>query len=95
MERTKCNSNGRGRPLAGLEFVFSGEKLSLFDLWMAIFCGIAYLTFYLAVLDANDVHFYIILSPRTHAAPLVYTLLALSFVGLYAAWNALIRVISP
>ena len=75
-------------PVAAVEFVASGVALRPFDLWVALAFALLYLSFYLAVLDANHVHLYIILTPRTPACCVTYSLLLGLYVAFYYGWNA-------
>lgn len=72
-------------PLGVLSHRLANRQLSLFDLWTTLVFSAAYMLFYLGVLDARGVHLYIILSPRSHFAPVVYTALLGTHVGLYAS----------
>ena len=56
------------------------------DLYIAVVFSLCYLAFYLAVLDRNGHHFYIILSPRTHFCAGWYTLLIGLYVAVYKYW---------
>ena len=75
-------------PVAAVEFVASEVSLRPFDLWISLVFALVYLCFYLYVLDRNDVHLYIILTPRTAACFLVYSLIIGLFVAAYCGWNA-------
>jgi len=78
-------------PLCATEFLFTGRCLSFFDLWAALAIAYLYVLFYLNVLDANGLHFYIVFTPRTVWCWAPYTIILLSYVGLYHGWN---RVLS-
>jgi hypothetical protein len=52
-------------PLCLIDNALSPRQLVATDLWVGILVALSYIMFYLLVLDANGVHFYIIFSPRT------------------------------
>lgn len=71
-------------PLCLLDHALSPRQLVATDLWIGMVVGMAYILFYLLVLDANGIHFYIIFSPRT---PL-FAVSASFILGLYwAIWS--------
>lgn len=78
-------------PITAFEFVMSAHKLHFFDLYASIFVGIAYMIFYLNVLDANGYHFYIVFTPRTPFSFLVYGGVFASYFGLYYTWSEVLR----
>ena len=79
---------GANLPLAVVDHLISPRQLTHHDLWTGLAIGTAYLTFYLNVLDSNGLHLYIILSPRTVAAALVYAASLASYGGLWKFWSA-------
>ena len=52
-------------PLCAIEFLATRKCLSFFDLWAALAVAMVYVIFYLNVLDAQGLHFYIVFTPRT------------------------------
>lgn len=84
--------HGVNLPIAAMDFLCGGVPLGEFDLWLSAAIGVAYLIFYLLVLDANGVHLYIILSPRTSAVVLVHLLVMGLYVAFYVLWNRMLLV---
>ena len=74
-------------PLIAVDFLGSGSRLVFFDLWTAFVVALLYVVFYLNVLDANGLHFYIILTPRTGYCALVYCSLLAFYYLIYLSWN--------
>ena len=74
-------------PIVVYEFLWSQHKLYMIDLWCGLFVAIAYLLFYLFVLDPAGYHFYIILSPRTVFCIVPYIVILSLYLGLYMFWN--------
>lgn len=70
-------------PFAMMDHATSMRSLTFFDLWMGFVCAIAYFLFYLFFLDANQLHLYIILSPRPHWCVLVYSLIFGLYYGVF------------
>ncbi len=85
------NIHGLNLPLCALEFLWTNRPLVYFDLWMGMTFAIVYLLWYLVLLDANGVHFYIILSPRPHLCFLVYTAVLGIYLGLYYGYAWLLE----
>lgn len=79
-------------PIAGVEFLVSGNFLTFYDLWTALAVAFAYCLFYLNVLDPRGLHFYIIFTPRTAWCFLSYVLVLSSYYGFYLAWNHLLSL---
>ena len=46
-----------------------------------------YAVFYLALLDANKLHLYVVFNPRTKAVVLTYPLLVLLYYAIYKLWK--------
>jgi hypothetical protein len=61
------------------------RPLLLFDLWTTLAFSAMYVLGYLFLLDPRGIHLYIILSPRSHFAPVVYSALLGAQLGLYSA----------
>lgn len=83
--------HGLNLPFALLDFYMQPMVLNTFDVWAGMTYGIAYLTFYLSILDPLGIHFYFILSPRKWWGAVVYLgILAFGFVIRWAtnAWGA-------
>lgn len=78
-------------PIAAIEFYYSASKLVFFDLWIALSIAFAYMIFYLGVLDANGIHLYIILTPRTHLCIISYSLILSIYYTCYTQWNSIIK----
>merc|ERR1712146_371305 len=74
-------------PLVALEHLLSPRLLTLKDLWIGFATSIAYLSFYLAVLDPNGIHLYIILSPRTKWSPVVGGTILGGYTALWRFWS--------
>jgi len=71
-------------PLAMIDHHLTWRPLSLWDLWVGLVVAMMYLTFYLLVLDAKGMHFYIILSPRRAWCCIPgYSAVLLVYVGIY------------
>eukprot|EP00808_Paulinella_micropora_P003062 g82785.t1 len=79
--------HGANLPILGVEFLGTGVPLTNFDLVLGLAFAMIYLVFYLLVLDANSIHLYVILSPRTAACVLVYAGILGIYIGLYTFWN--------
>mmetsp|Transcript_23834 Transcript_23834/g.55457 ORF Transcript_23834/g.55457 Transcript_23834/m.55457 type:complete len:249 (+) Transcript_23834:102-848(+) len=78
-------------PLVATEFLWSSNALTFSDLWAAFLVAFIYISFYLAVLDPRGFHLYIILTPRTHACILVYTLMLGLYCLVYAGAGAALQ----
>lgn len=74
--------------LATADVLLAPRLLNMADLWIGIACGVAYLIFYLLVLDPRGLHFYIILTPRTRFSLVVYLSLLGCYYGVFCMWNA-------
>lgn len=78
--------------LSLLDVYLHPRQLNAFDLWMAFAFGIAYVVFYLLVLDARGLYFYIIMCPRSilfvPSVALVSAIYFSSFIALnlYSTW---------
>lgn len=70
-------------PLALYGHLGSYRPLTFSDLWIGILTAYLYVLFYLLVLDPKGLHFYIILSPRTKACVIVYSLLLALYTGIF------------
>lgn len=57
------------------------------DLWWAAALTLLYGLFYLLVLDRLGIHLYPILSPRSHACVIVYSLILALMYGCWRGWN--------
>jgi len=73
--------HGVNWPFCILDWYFQPIPLNLFDLWVSALYCVAYISFYLGVLDPAGVHLYFILSPRKWWGSLVY----IGIVGLVVA----------
>lgn len=73
--------------LIAVDFIGSGQPLIFFDYWAAYVVTLLYLTFYLTVLDARGLHFYIILTPRTGYCALIYSAILTLYYLLYVSWG--------
>jgi hypothetical protein len=61
------------------------RALTEYDLHIALWIALIYVLFYLVVVEGMlKLHFYIILSPRTHASPLVYLFCLSLYAAIYA-----------
>lgn len=69
------NVHAANVPLGVLSHSVAPRTLTLFDLWTTLAFSAAYVLFYLGVMDPKGLHLYIILSPRSHFAPVVYSAL--------------------
>ena len=74
-------------PIVAVEFVLTGAPLTLFDLWLGYLVALLYILFYLNVLDARGLHFYIILTPRTVFCIVPYIVIVLLYFIIYSQWN--------
>jgi hypothetical protein len=81
------NLHAANLPLCAIEFIASGKCLTFFDLWTSMAIAFVYVLFYLNVLDAQGLHFYIIFTPRTFWCFLPYGLILLIYFGAFQAWN--------
>lgn len=77
-------------PICAMEFLLSGVRLTYFDLYIGFVVALAYMLFYLNVLDPRGVHLYIILTPRTSFCVVNYSLVLLVYVACYYGWNAVL-----
>ena len=71
-------------PLMLVDHLLEPRKFCPTDLWIGLTYGMAYLIFYLLVLDANGAHFYIVFSPRTPLCFIPYTLVLVLH---YSIWR--------
>ena len=53
----------------------------------SLFFGLLYLLFYLCFLDANGVHFYVILNPRTNVSVCSYFGIMVLYLGVFLWWK--------
>ena len=90
MSPTLLIVHGLNFPVAIAEFMLSGVPLLPIDLWFGLLYAVLYLTFYLLVLDANHIFYYVILTPRIHASCLVYSGIAAMYVGIYNLANQML-----
>ena len=90
MSPTLLIVHGLNFPVAIAEFMLSGVPLLPIDLWFGLLYAVVYLTFYLLVLDANHIFYYVILTPRIHASCLVYSGIAAMYVGIYNLANQML-----
>lgn len=74
-------------PLGLLSNRVQPRALVPFDLGCTALFSVCYVALYLFVLDPRGIHLYIILSPRSHFAPLVYCLLLGALVGIHAMFS--------
>ena len=74
-------------PLVGIEYLSSLHHMSYFDLWMGLTVALVYVLFYLNVLDARGLHFYIVFTPRTPLCFISYLALILLYIFLFYVWN--------
>ena len=80
------NIHGLNLPLALLDhfWLSPARRLSIDDLHVGVWLALAYLVFYLGVVESIlNFRFYVILSPRTHLAPLVYTFCLSLYAGIF------------
>lgn len=80
-------------PLCVLDHALGSRSFGFTDLWLGLAVGIAYLLFYLLVLDANGIHFYIILSPRTNLCFISYSAVLGVYFFIWRNWPSLIDFI--
>ncbi len=78
--------------VAGTEFMLTARPLTHFDLWMGCLVALLYCLFYLNVLVARDLHFYIILSPQTALSALSYALILSLYYAVFLMWNGALNV---
>lgn len=78
-------------PIAAVDFIGARQCLTTLDLWVSLAVGMGYLMFYLLALDANGIHLYAILSPRSFASGLVYLGLLGLYLGCFCLWNKVVR----
>jgi len=84
---TLINIHLLNMPLAFLGHRLAPRDLCLFDLWATCALSLLYLLFYLAVMDPNGLHLYIILSPRTNFSIASYSGLLGLMVALFRAFG--------
>lgn len=77
-------------PICAAEFIMSGRPLQFHDLWMSLVVAVAYVLFYLTVLDPAGLQFYIILSPRTALCALPYAIVLSLYIGSLNGWNSVL-----
>lgn len=75
-------------PLIAVEVYISSQKLTFFDLYMGMLVALLYMLFYLNFLDPRGMHFYIILTPRSHWCALSYSLILAIYYGVFRFWSA-------
>jgi len=78
-------------PLAAAEHLLHPRLFTPYDLWIGVTSALAYLGLYLRALDANGLHFYIILSPRTPLFPVSISALMLAYYGTFKGWNEVLK----
>lgn len=74
-------------PIVAVEFISSGMLLSFFDLWVGYVVAFLYILFYLNVLDARGLHFYVIFTPRTWLCVITYPFILAVYYGFFHLWN--------
>ena len=74
-------------PTALLDTHLTWRPLVFWDLWLSFVFAFAYLLLYLFVLDANGMHFYIILSPRPWWCIFMYSMVLGIYFGIYAIFR--------
>lgn len=77
-------------PFCAIEFILTNRCLTFFDLWFALVVAFVYVMFYLNVLDAYGLHFYIIFTPRTGYCFIPYCLILSFYYAIYHSWNAIL-----
>jgi hypothetical protein len=81
------NVHGLNIVMAAIEFLYAKESsLNFFDLWISFVIVLAYMIFYLLVLDARGLHFYIIFTPRTPLCIFTYSAVLLVYYLFYKLW---------
>lgn len=80
-------------PLAALEFIYSAQPLTLFDLWSGYAVAFAYVMFYLNVLDKKGWHFYIVFTPRTVFVLLTYPLVLSLYYANFTHFNEFLKYV--
>lgn len=80
--------HGINLPFAILGHLLTPRPLTLHDYWNACFVGLSYLTFYLSVLDYNELPIYFILSPRSNIGPATYSALLVAYYGIFKVINS-------
>ena len=73
-------------PLCILDHALVPRDLVGVDLWIGLCVALGYVLFYLLVLDANGIHFYIIFSPRTKLCVLSYSSVLLLYFAIWRHW---------
>lgn len=80
-------------PLCAIEFLACERCLTYFDFWVSLAVAFLYIMFYLNVLDALGLHFYIVFTPRTAWCIIPYSMILLSYYGLYLGWNHILSYV--
>jgi len=73
--------------IATLDCYLAPRILTMADLWISVLVAFIYLMFYLLILDPKGLHFYVILSPRTHLCMVVHAVVLGLYYGLFCLWN--------
>ena len=73
------------------DFLADARQPSLIDAWVCAALLFAYVLFYVLVLDRNQIHLYIIFTPRTHFCILAYAVMVLLQWGVLEFWAAIGR----
>jgi len=81
-------------PLSAIEFLWTANSLSFFDLWCGYFIALLYCLFYLNVLDPLGMHFYIIFSPRTYLCAVSFGSIIWAYLLIYQYWNNSLKYLS-
>ena len=87
------NIHALNLPIMLIEFLCSKARLTFFDLWAGFLFAFMYVIFYLAVLDRNGIHLYIVFTPRTIGALVTYPLVLLTHALFFILFNYSIEVI--
>jgi len=74
-------------PIAVIDFLSTGAPFTFFDLWAGFTVALSYILFYLNVLDARGLHFYIIFTPRSAAVLISYPLVLALYYGVFRLAN--------
>lgn len=79
-------------PIAVGEFYMTNQLLSFVDLWIGFVVALSYILFYLNVLDARGLHFYIVFTPRTPFALVTYPSVLLLYYFFFSVANSIVVV---
>ena len=85
--------HGVNLPVAMMDFVAHGIKLTFFDLYCGVVISYIYMLFYLNVLDPAGVQIYIVFTPRTRWSIAIYGSIFVIHLLLWQSGNRLIDAV--